>query len=226
MSEPATTGTVTNPTDPTPSASAATPAADPAAVVATPATGTLLGGDPKPDGDPAPAAATPAADPKPTEPPKPEGAPEKYEFKAPEGKEYDPQVLESFSTAAKDANLTQEAAQKLIDSMAPALAQRQQEQVETVQKGWLEASKTDKEFGGDKLAENLAFAKKSFDQFSTPELRDLMEKSHLGDHPEVIRMFIKVGKAISEDKFVSGSPGGRPTVDPASVLYDKTAGKE
>jgi hypothetical protein len=200
-------GTVTTQTDPTPSANTpAAPAVDPAAPgTPAPATGTLLGGDPKPEGDPKPADPAPAGDPKPAEPAKPEGAPEKYEFKAPEGKEYDPQVIESFSTAAKDANLTQEAAQKLIDSMAPALAQRQQAQVEEIHKGWVEASKTDKEFGGEKLSENLAVAKKAYDQFSTPELRDLMEKSHLGDHPEMLRFMYRVGKAISEDKFVGGS---------------------
>jgi hypothetical protein len=198
------TGTVTNPTDPTPSAIATPPAADPAPAVATPAPAaeTLLGGDPKPNGDPKPPEVT---DPKPPETPKLVGAPEKYEFKAPEGKEYDPQVLESFSTAAKDANLSQEAAQKLIDSMAPALAQRQQAQVEEIHKGWLEAAKTDAEFGGEKLQENLGVAKKGYDRFASPALRELMDKTHLGNHPEVIRMFIKIGKELSEDKFVSGS---------------------
>jgi len=30
----------------------------------------------------------------------------------------------------------------------------------------------------------------------------------LGNHPEVIRAFYKAGKAISEDRFIPGSPKG------------------
>ena len=39
-----------------------------------------------------------------------EGAPEKYEFQAPEGKEYAAEVIADFSEIAKELNLTQEAA--------------------------------------------------------------------------------------------------------------------
>lgn len=153
---------------------------------------------------------------------KPEGAPEKYEFKAPEGKEYDTQLIGSFSEAAKDANLTQDAAQKLLDKVAPALQARTEEQVKAVHQQWTEASTADKEFGGEKLKENLGIARKALEQFGSKELRTFLEESGLGSHPEVIRMLYRAGKAISEDGFVSGSPGGKSTVNVESVLYDKT----
>lgn len=164
----------------------------------------------------------PAEESKPAAETKPEGAPEKYEFKAPEGKEYDASVLESFSAAAKDANLSQDAAQKLLEEMAPALAERQQAQVKAVQEGWLEASKTDKEFGGEKLQENLAVAKKAMDAYASPELKTLLQTTGLGNNPEVIRLFVKVGKSISEDGFVPGSPTPTGEGDRAKRLYDKT----
>lgn len=176
---------------------------------------TLLGSDPKPN-----------ADDKPAEPKPAEGAPEKYEFKAPEGQEYDAKVVESFSEAAKKANLTQEKAQALLDEMSPVLAARTAEQVQAVQNGWVEASKTDKEFGGEKLQENLAICKKAMDEFATPETRKLLEDTGLGNHPEVIRLLFRVGKAISEDKVVTGSGPGSGTVDAAKVLYNNTPTKE
>jgi hypothetical protein len=89
--------------------------------------------------------------------------PEKYEFKAPEGTEFDPKVIETYSGAAKQAGLSQETAQKLIETMAPALAARQAEQIEAIHTGWTEASKTDKEFGGDKFQENLGVARKGLE---------------------------------------------------------------
>jgi hypothetical protein len=41
----------------------------------------------------------------------------------------------------------------------------------------------------------------------------------LGNHPEVVKLAFKVGKAISEDGFVSGSPKGNTTNDPAKKLF-------
>src|SRR5580700_10340376 len=64
------------------------------------------------------------------------GAPEKYEFKAPENTEYDSNLLAAFEAGAKEANLPQLAAQKLLDQMAPNLLARQTEQVTAIRKEW------------------------------------------------------------------------------------------
>jgi uncharacterized phage infection (PIP) family protein YhgE len=150
----------------------------------------------------------------------PAGAPEKYEFAIPDGSSLDAEGLEAFSEVAKELNLSQDAAQKVIDKMAPAMAARQAEAIEAVRTEWLEGSKVDKEFGGDKLNENLSVAKKALDTFGTPELRTLLNETGLGNHPEIIRMMYRAGKAISEDRFVAPSSGG-PTgsKDYAKSLY-------
>lgn len=132
------------------------------------------------------------------------GAPEKYEFVAPEGLKFDEAVVGAFSEVAKELNLPQDAAQKVLDKMAPVMAARQAEQMEAARTEWAGSSKADKEFGGDKLEENLGIAKKARDAFATPELRTLLDETGLGNHPEVIRFFYRAGKAISEDKVVGG----------------------
>ena len=141
---------------------------------------------------------------------KPEGAPEKYEWAAPEGVMLDESVMGSLSEVAKELNLSQDAAQKLVDKMAPAMAQRQAAQVQAMQAEWRESSSGDAEFGGAKLAENMAVAKKALDAFATPEFRQLLEQTGMGNHPEVIRTFYRAGKAISEDGLVSGSAPKAP----------------
>ncbi len=145
---------------------------------------------------------------------KPQGAPERYEFRAPEGAELGSDVTDAFAGVAKELNLTQDAAQKVLDKMAPVLAQRQNAQVQAVQQEWREQSTADKEFGGDKLAENLGVARKAMDAFASPGLKQTLEQTGLGNHPEVIRMFVKVGKAISQDGFVTGQPGAAQAADP------------
>jgi hypothetical protein len=150
----------------------------------------------------------------------PTGAPEKYEFTVPEGVQLDDQGLTAFSEFAKELDMPQEAAQKMLEKMGPAWQQRQAQAISAVQNQWKEASTSDKEFGGEKLTENLAVAKKALDTFGTPELNKLLKETGLGNNPEIIRAFYRAGKAISEDSFVAGSQG-RPASgrDPAKSLY-------
>lgn len=149
---------------------------------------------------------------------KPTGAPEKYEFTAPEGQAFDENVVSQFSEVAKELNLPQDAAQKILDKMAPVIQARQDETLQAVRSQWETTSKADKEFGGDKLAENLAVAKRAMDQFGTPELRELLNTTGLGNHPEVIRVLYRAGLAISEDGFVGGR-GGNTAKSDAKRLY-------
>lgn len=149
---------------------------------------------------------------------KPEGAPENYEFKAPEGLTLDDHVIDAFSKVAEELSLPPDQAQKVLDRMAPVIAARQAERLQAARIEWAEAAKTDKEFGGASLAENLGVAKKALDAFATPELRALLEESGLGNHPEVIRVFYRAGKAISEDRFVTGQAGKAHQAD-ARRLY-------
>lgn len=157
-----------------------------------------------------------------TEPPAaPEApkAPEKYDFKAPEGSELNPEVMGKFEGVARELGLSQEAAQKVVDAMGPQIVAAQQAQFDAVKAQWTESAKTDKEFGGAKLNENLAVAKKALDAFGTPELRTLLNDTGLGNHPEIIRAFYKAGQKISSANFVPGGGGASPSRDHASALY-------
>lgn len=117
--------------------------------------------DPPSDGPASEKPHAPPADPnKPTQPKEetPPGAPEKYAFTAPEGQELDTSALAQFEPVARELNLTQEQAQKLVDVYPKVLAGVQQQQAESWQKqteDWTAAVKADKDIGGDKLASNL-----------------------------------------------------------------------
>lgn len=140
-------------------------------------------------------------------------------LKAPEGKEFDSEALSAFSESAKEAGLSGEAAQKMLDKLAPVLEARQLQQIEATRTSWATAAKADKEIGGDKLPESLSTAKRALDQFGTPALRELLDSTGLGNHPEVIRAFARAGKAISEDKVVGGAAKKAAPTDPAKVMF-------
>ena len=150
---------------------------------------------------------------------KPQGAPEAYEFKAPEGQEYDPGVIEKFSAVSKELNLSQEAAQKVLDKMGPALATRQENAIAAARAEWVAATKADSEIGGAELAQKIALANTTFEKFGTPELKTLLETTGLGDHPELIRWAHRVGKAMSEDGIAPGRAGGQSANHTPQKLY-------
>ena len=140
----------------------------------------------------------------------PEGAPDKYEFNAKVADapdELDSEVLTAFGEVAKELDLPQEAAQKVLDKVAPVMQARQAKVVEEVKQEWFNESQSDKEFGGENLNSNLEIAKSSLDAFGTDALKSLLQESGLGNHPEVIRFMYRAGKAISEDSYVGNSEG-------------------
>lgn len=149
------------------------------------------------------------------------GAPEKYEpFTPPEGGQLDAAVMEQFGEVARELNLPQDKAQLLIDRMAPKIAARQAEQVQALSAEWQAQATADKEYGGDKLPENLAVAQKAMTAFATPELTKLLNDTGLGNHPEVIRFMVRAGKAIGEDRVITGGvPGATTQRSAADVLY-------
>lgn len=128
-----------------------------------------------------------------------------YDFKTPDGKMFDGEIMDAFKEAAKSANLAPDAAQKLLDSMAPVIEGRQHRIVAEATEQWTAQARLDKEFGGEKFDENMAVAKAALKEFSTPEFINILEASSLGNHPDVIRFMYRVGKTLQQDgNFVTG----------------------
>ncbi|EPY7067852.1 TPA: peptidase [Klebsiella pneumoniae] len=154
---------------------------------------------------------------------KPEGAPEKYEFKPAEGQELDTAALEQFEPIARELNLTNEQAQKMVDlygtKIMPMVQKQQAEAWQAQTEEWAATVKADKEIGGDKLTANLGVAQRALDTFGTPALKEYLNGTGLGNHPELVKAFVKVGKAMSEDGVVTGKESGQRSA--AEVLYGK-----
>jgi hypothetical protein len=131
-------------------------------------------------------------------------APEKYEFVAPEGTTLDSEVLGKFEGLARELKMPQAEAQRVVETMLPVFQAQAARQVEQAGIQWRAEAKADKEIGGDKLDENLGLAKRVLTQFGSAAFNDLLEKSKLGEHPEMIRLLVKAGRAISPDKVETG----------------------
>lgn len=206
----------------TPDAAPAAPATD-STVLTPPAAPAAT--DPKPESDPA----------KPEDPEKPDdgktkegakdepkGAPEAYgEFKLAEGMELDAEVLGEFTGLAKELNISQEAAQKLIDlqtKIANKQAQEYQVAVEKQKEQWMAAVKSDPDLGGENYDKSVASAVKVIQAFGSPELREVLTSTGLGNNPELFKFVHRISQAISEDKFVM--PGSQTAAPKEMSIID------
>jgi hypothetical protein len=203
--------------------------ADPTA--APPATPTLT----TPPADPATLSAPPATDPntaapKPpsetlTEAPKPEGAPEKYEFKLPDGLKLDEGLAAKFEPVAKELNLTNAQAQKLADAFAAhQLDQAKAQTAAYTQQltDWVKAVSADPEIGGPGDPRELPSVKNAqaaVARFASPALKTYLEQTGIGSHPEFVRTFAAIGKLLSEDAFHAVGRKPEAPKSPAAVLW-------
>ena len=143
-----------------------------------------------------------------------------YSFKAPEGITYDEKVVDAYSKAAKELNLPQDAAQKLLNDVYGTFHQQQL----NLRSQWADEVRSDPVLGGAQLDANIAVARKAIEAFGTPELVELLNVTGLGNNKHVISAFYRAGQAISTDRFVAGGNSSgkgqlRGTSDIARALY-------
>lgn len=149
------------------------------------------------------------------------GAPEKYEFKAPEGVELDAAAIAEFEPLARELNLNQEQAQKLLELHTRTLQNQAQSQTQVAAKqieAWVGEIKADKEIGGANFDSSVRHAQAAAKKFGSPEFLAALDATGMGSHPELVRVFARIGKAMAEDTFVQ--PGKESTtLDPAKKLF-------
>lgn len=158
------------------------------------------------------------------------GAPEEYaDFTSEDDVSIDTELSGELKAVAKELNLTQKQAQRIADLGAKqvrGIVAKQTEQLAAVREEWATQARADQEFGGEKFDENLGFAKKAIDTYATPELKKLLNDTGLGNHPEMIRAFVRAGKAISPDRFEGGrAPQGGAQRTAEDRLYGNTKSK-
>jgi hypothetical protein len=167
-----------------------------------------------------PAGEEPASGDTPKEPEEPVlKAPEKYEFKLADGVALNEAAVAQFEPVARELDLSQEQADKLVEIYTAQEAARAQQWTDTV-KGWTDAAKADTEFGGPKMAENMGVAVRALKEYGSRELNELLDSFGIGNHPAFIRFAYRAGKALGEDKLVPANSGGSKSA--AELLYGTT----
>lgn len=149
------------------------------------------------------------------------GAPGDYgDFEDEKGVAFSSKDMPEFVAMAKELGLSKDRAQKLLMTMVPTVRGKLQSSLEAVRTAWGREARHDAEYGGDNFKANLAIANKAYQKFTTPELSKLMRQSGLYAHPDFIRMFYRMGKAMQEDTGVrgEGTPQAKRSLFPHSNM--------
>jgi hypothetical protein len=119
-------------------------------------------------------------------------------------------------------------AEQFARSIGDQLNQQILASVATERAAWLAEAKGDEEIGGQNWDQSLVTAAKALDGLGLTKgssFRALLDESGLGNHPEMIRAFVKVGKAISEDSdFPRGGAATSAPKTTAEILYPSKTG--
>lgn len=155
------------------------------------------------------------------------------EIKGVDGLEYAQGELEELKTLCKDHSLDPKAAQAILDWQAKFAKVADEKRTESLQSEMMEFVRKEseknrnlvrKEWGEDPavVAENEAAVARAMRKFSDDGFRKLMNESGLCNHPDVVRFVMKVGKAISDDRFISGRNGGGVKQDLAHRMFPES----
>lgn len=189
---------------------AATPAADAAPVVASPATPPApeTGAAPKEQSlAPVKTDATASAD--------------GIEIKLPEGAKIDQAQIDSFKAKAKELGLDSKTASALVEYQYKAGVTQMEalkQQIDKSRAADLEALKGDPEFGGAKFDRTVADARSALQQFGGEKVSKLFEEYGIDKHPDVAKMLARVRAAIAEDSTSARVPKVPPDAPPQQPL--------
>jgi hypothetical protein len=154
--------------------------------------------------------------------------------------EMDQALVEAATPVLKKLNLTNDQANELV-GLVPQIQERvlqaQADDHSALKAQWAKEVQADKELGGKNWSATEALAAKALDHFGAPSEKDkdgnetnpfrvLLNETGLGNHPEMVRMFRKIGEAVGEDSTVRGDGAAAQKVDRLEVLYPDDVPKD
>lgn len=150
-------------------------------------------------------------------------APEEYDdFSVPEGMKLEGEELTEFKSFAKEQDLTQEQAQRVLDFAGPkikAMIEQPYKAWKEMTQQWWNATKADAEVGGTRLEQSVKDAGQAFvpsdsnpffkTQSEVQAIREALRLTGAMHHPEVQRLFVRMGRLLAEPSHLTGKPASQ-----------------
>lgn len=161
----------------------------------------------------------------------------KYALTMPDGVELDSELADALGPEFKELGLTNAQANKLVGKYVETMQKRSEAHAASPEGAWsmvahqyfkdngtpdtwADKAKADKDIGGDKWDATVTNATRFANTMGTPGLKDFLNASGAGNHPELIKAFAKAGELIREDNPPSGGAGGTgKPADASAILF-------
>lgn len=156
-------------------------------------------------------------------------APEKYEFKLPEGKTINKEELDAFSGLAKELNMSQEKAQKLVEWELSRIDNAVSKNEEAIMNNYKQIQQEEynksvehftKEGNGD-LKEGMKYVAAFKNKFLDSDTKEYLKTTGQVNNFQLLKLFDKLGRMVSEDNFVDGKNNTKPTISDGELFYGK-----
>lgn len=160
------------------------------------------------------------------------GKPEKYDyskFSSIDEFDWDEELFNKFSSIVEKLNLSQESLEMLLEiALEMSRKQKAAYEKDEFDKYNDNILNYNKLFDDDielpkvnslQMRKFMDLANGAYSEFTSPKLKEILEKTGLVYHPELIKMFHKIGELSQEDNL---SHCGTPSVEeltPAQILY-------
>lgn len=156
--------------------------------------------------------------------------PKEYKLTKPKESVLSDESVVKIAAYAKEHGLTQKQAEaqlnrenQILVEARQAFESENQTKMAEVQESWIATAKDDKEYGGPELPKNMELAKRVLEKYGTPEFKAILEdpkQGRFGNHPELVRVLVRIGKSMSEDQLIlPGAQGAKRPVSAAEKLY-------
>lgn len=149
--------------------------------------------------------------------------PEQYELQLPKDSLLEAAHVEQIAAFAKAQGLSQTQAQAILNRESQAAASLEASQATLLKdqaQTWLDTAAKDPEIGGEAFPRHAELTKRFTDTFGSEALRQALDATGLGNHPEFIRLAYRVAQTMTDDQWVTGK-----TTTTSITAEDKLYGK-
>ena len=144
--------------------------------------------------------------------------------------DYDPETTADFRQLAHEIGLNNDQASVLFDTYVNAIAGQQEQEQEAFDQFEVENTQALQQEWGGNFDKNVELARRAFMNFATPEAVEIMEQTGLGNHPEILKVFSRVGELLQEDSVLPGSStpilGGMNPATAQQTINDRMSDTE
>lgn len=137
--------------------------------------------------------------------------PEKLTLKLSKDSLLDSAYLAKIEAEAKAEGLSGDQAQARLvrdENLRKSFVDQQVETFKKQTEDWRAACESDPEIGGKAYKENIEAAHRALNRYAPDAFKKELDRTGFGNHPDLVRTFMRVGKAMAEDKLVTEGKAG------------------